>query len=36
VKISKTGKWIRLPKFEGSVEPFQLPDAEIVQVTKPS
>ena len=33
VRIKKTGRWIRLPKFEGSVPAFPAEEAEIIQIT---
>jgi anaerobic selenocysteine-containing dehydrogenase len=35
VKVSKTGRWARLSKLEGTVTPVGLPGQPIVQVTRP-
>ena len=35
VKVTKTGKWTRLSKLEGTVLPVDLPGQPIVQVTPP-
>ncbi|MFQ5860347.1 MAG: molybdopterin dinucleotide binding domain-containing protein, partial [Dehalococcoidia bacterium] len=35
VRIRATGQHIRMPKFEGNVEPIQDPEHPIVQVTRP-
>ena len=35
VKVTKTGEWARLSKFEGTVTPVALPGQPVVQVTRP-
>ncbi len=36
VSIKKTGEWIRLPKFEGSVPAIQTEDRKIIEITNHS
>ena len=36
VRLVKTGKGLKLPKFEGTVPAFQAPDEKIIQVTRRS
>ncbi len=36
VRIKKTGRWIRLPKFEGSVPAFEAEDARVIEITNHS
>jgi anaerobic selenocysteine-containing dehydrogenase len=33
VRLTSTGRQIALPKFEGNVPPFQIPDDQVIQVT---
>ena len=35
VRVTKTGEWARLSKFEGTVTPVALPGQPVVQVTRP-
>jgi molybdopterin-containing oxidoreductase family iron-sulfur binding subunit len=36
VRIVKTGRRVHLPKFEGTVQAFQVPHEEVIKVTRES
>jgi hypothetical protein len=34
VRLIKTGRRVALPKFEGTVPAYQVPDEEVIQITR--